>query len=115
MALDQIPVEGAVGEIVLNVARPSKSMDTGYALLLCHGLPLSRGGGRIASRLLPELAEHISAESGWAVATTSLRGVGVTAGTFSASGWRSDLNSVIGTLVERVNGISLAGLSLIHI
>ncbi len=109
MALDQIPVEGAVGEIVLNVARPSKSMDTGYALLLCHGLPLSRGGGRIASRLLPELAEHISAESGWAVATTSLRGVGVTAGTFSASGWRSDLNSVIGTLVERVNGISLAG------
>ena len=43
---------------------------------------------------LPELAEHLAAESGWVVAACSLSGTGDSPGTFSGPRWREDLAAV---------------------
>ena len=109
MALTRIDVEGPEGPIDTQLAHPPRAAATGQLLLLCHGLPLSRDGGRFASRLLPELAERMAAESGWIVGVASLRGVGETGGTFSATGWREDLGQVVNLLVKDVGGVALAG------
>ena len=102
-------VDGAAGAIEVEVATPSKAQDTGRLLLLCHGLPLHRGGGGNASKLLPELAARMAADSGWSVAVCSLRGVGGAPGTFSASGWLEDLIAVIDSVGADHQKISLAG------
>ena len=91
------------------MATPPRALDAERLLLLCHGLPLSRDGGRLASRLLPELAERLAGESGWTTVVASLRGVGSSPGTFSASGWRADLRVVIDELIGDRKGISLVG------
>ncbi len=112
MSLQTIPVAGESGVINTELATAPKATASGQLLLLCHGLPLSRGGGRIASQLLPDLAERVSAESGWTVAVASLRGVGLSPGTFSASGWRKDLATVIAELTPGHTGVVLAGFGL---
>jgi putative redox protein len=109
VSLASVAVKGDAGSILTSVALPAKATATGRLLLLCHGLPLSTGGGRIASHQLPELAERFSAEVGWSVGVASLRGVGGSPGTFSASGWRADLACVIETLSADHDGIVLAG------
>lgn len=105
-------VEGPDRPIELRLALPSGAKGTGHLVVLTHGLPLSRGGGILASRLLPELAERIAAECGWLAAVPSLRGVGETGGTFSASGWRSDLEAAVDALVELCPSPALAGFGL---
>jgi pimeloyl-ACP methyl ester carboxylesterase len=109
VSLTSVKVSGDAGAIETAISYPPKATSTGRLLLLCHGLPLSTGGGRIASQQLPELAERFSAEVGWAVAVASLRGVGASPGTFSASGWRADLAAVISALGPQHDGIVLAG------
>lgn len=92
-------VRGPNGPLSLVVASPPSRPSEGRCLLVCHGLPLTRGGGRTASGTLPELAEHLAAESGWTVATCSLSGTGESPGTFSVPRWREDLASVVDWLV----------------
>lgn len=88
-------VEGPAGPLSVMVAVPPSRPSEGRCLLVCHGLPLTRGGGRTASGTLPELAEHLAAESGWTVATCSLSGTGESPGTFSGPRWREDLAAVV--------------------
>jgi putative redox protein len=83
--------------------------DVTHTLLLVHGLPRAMGMGRQAASLLPELAEHLSNESGWLVATGTLSGVGSSTGTFSVSQWRRDLDVIIDRLSERGTTLALAG------
>jgi putative redox protein len=109
VSLKSVAVDGEAGAIETSIALPPKATATGRLLLLCHGLPLNTGGGKIASHQLPELAERFSAETGWSAGVASLRGVGRSPGTFSASGWREDLTSVIETLGKDHEGIVLAG------
>lgn len=109
MALERSEVEGPTGPIGLEIATPPSGIAAGQLLILCHGLPLSRGGGRLASRLLPELAERIAGETGWTAVVPSLRGVGASPGTFSAQGWREDLTAVIDASLPGFSGASLAG------
>ena len=109
MSSTKVMVAGAAGEIDTRLSLPPKSAATGQLLLLCHGLPLSTGGGRIASQQLPALAERFSAEAGWSVAIASLRGVAGSPGTFSANAWREDLTTVIDVLSEDHTGVVLAG------
>jgi uncharacterized protein len=97
---DTQEVHGPSGPLSLVVAHPSTRPDEGRCFLICHGLPLTRGGGRTAAGTLPELAEHLAAESGWVVATCSLSGVGDAKGTFSGPRWREDLAAVVSHLVE---------------
>jgi putative redox protein len=65
--------------------------------------------GRQAAGLLPELAEHVSNESGWLVATGTLSGVGGSTGTFSATKWREDLATILDRVAEGEPRVSLAG------
>ena len=108
MALSHLQIPGESGEIETVLSTPPKG-GTSHLLLLCHGLPLSRGGGGTASSQLPTLAERISEEAGWRVAVASLRGVAGSPGTFSASGWRRDLGAVLDHLGANESGAVLAG------
>ena len=90
-------VRGAGGSLGLVVAAPPTRQSEARCLLVCHGLPLTRGGGRTAAGTLPELADHLAAESGWVVASCSLSGVGDSTGTFSGPRWREDLAAWAGT------------------
>ena len=108
MALRHLQITGTAGEIETALAEPPRE-GTGRLLLLCHGLPLGRYGGRTASSQLPALAERFSEEAGWTVAVASLRGVAGSPGTFSATGWREDLSAVLDELGADEGGAVLAG------
>ena len=112
MALESKWIEGPDRPIEVKVAAPSSANATGRLIVLTHGLPLNRGGGVLASRLLPELAERIAGEVGWTAVVPSLRGVGETGGTFSARGWLDDLRSVITAFSTASSTPSLAGFGL---
>jgi putative redox protein len=94
-------VAGPSGPLPLVVATPSARPAEDRCLLVSHGLPLTRGGGRTAAGTLPELADHLAAESGWVVAVCSLSGTKERAGTFSGPRWRDELAAVADWLVER--------------
>src|SRR5580700_6378198 len=87
-------VAGPTGPLSVVVAMPPMRQAEGRCLLVCHGLPLTRGGGRTAAGTLPELADHLSREAGWIVAACALSGVGDNPGTFSGPRWREDLAAV---------------------
>jgi fermentation-respiration switch protein FrsA (DUF1100 family) len=93
----------------LRVARSETRPLANHVLILVHGLPRAMGMGRQAAGLLPELAEHLSNESGWLVATGTLSGVGSSTGTFSASQWKNDLMVIVNRVSQGEPRISLAG------
>jgi putative redox protein len=93
----------------LRVARSESRPLANHVLILVHGLPRAMGMGRQAAGLLPELAEHLSNESGWLVATGTLSGVGSSTGTFSASQWKDDLMVIVNRVSQGEPRISLAG------
>jgi len=106
---DAEQVRGPSGPLSLVVATPQARQTEPRCLLICHGLPLTRGGGRTAAGTLPELCDHLAVESGWVVATCSLSGVGESPGTFSGPRWREDLAAVAAHLVGAYQRIWLAG------
>jgi putative redox protein len=106
-ALEEVP--GTSGPLSVVVAEPAVRQSESRCLLVCHGLPLTRGGGRTAAGTLPELAEHLASESGWVVASCSLSGVGGSKGTFSAARWRDDLAAVVDHLVAAHARLWLGG------
>jgi len=93
----------------LRIARSESRPLANHVLILVHGLPRAMGMGRQAAGLLPELAEHLSNESGWLVATGTLSGVGSSTGTFSATTWANDLRVIIERVAQGEPRISLAG------
>lgn len=93
-------LEGPAGRLTLIVAEPPSRPSEDRCLLICHGLPLTRRGGRTAAGTLPELADHLASESGWTVAVASLSGTGENQGTFSGPRWRDDLACIVDRLVE---------------
>ena len=102
-------VPGQSGALSVVVATPPSRPAEGRCLLVCHGLPLTRGGGRTAAGTLPELADHLAAESGWVVASCALSGVGDSPGTFSGPRWREDLTAIVDHLVVEHPRLWLGG------
>ncbi|HLK45244.1 MAG TPA: alpha/beta fold hydrolase [Acidimicrobiales bacterium] len=102
-------VLGPLGPLSLLVAPPTTRPNEERCLLICHGLPLTRGGGRTADGTLPELAEHLAEESGWTVASCALSGVGDSKGTFGATRWRDDLAAVVDHLAAAHPRLWLGG------
>jgi putative redox protein len=81
-------------------------------MVLCHGFPTGPGGAATSAQSYPELAERLSAETGWAVLTINFRGTGRSGGNFSLGGWLADLRSATGWLLDQgVTGVWLAGSS----
>ncbi|MEI8405233.1 MAG: alpha/beta fold hydrolase [Actinomycetes bacterium] len=112
MTLESRWIEGPDRPIEVKIATPTSASATGRLIIISHGLPLNRGGGVLASRLLPELAERIASEVGWTAVVPSLSGVGETGGTFSARGWTDDLAAVIDAFIDGSSMPSLAGFGL---
>ncbi len=102
-------LESGASVLDLRVARPGPRSDDDHVLVLVHGLPRAMGMGRQAAGLLPELATHLSQESGWVVASGTLSGVGGSTGTFSATQWRADLTAILDAAAGEAGPLSLAG------
>lgn len=81
-------------------------------LLLCHELPRTKGGASEAGKTYPALADHIAAESGFDVATATLRGAGGSDGDFSANGWLEDLRFLADHEAGRNGRLWLVGFGL---
>ncbi len=60
-------------------------------MVICHGFPPGRDGGRLSARSFPELADRIATELGWVVLVICFRGCGESEGDFSMGGWLADL------------------------
>jgi uncharacterized protein len=91
----------------------------GYALLL-HDLPRPKGAAADVALTYPALADRLARESGWRVATASLRGTGESEGDFSALGWLDDLAFLASSEVPEfaprlVVGFGFGGVLALHL
>lgn len=99
-------------EIAGHLARPRSAPGTYVpGLVICHGFPHLREGGRLSARSFPELADRIATEMGWFVLVFTFRGCGDSGGDFSFGGWQDDLLAACEWLrsVEGVRGVWIAG------
>lgn len=80
-------------------------------LVLCHGFPAGPGGAATSGQTYPQLADRLSADTGWAVLTFNFRGTGASEGDFSLAGWLDDLRAAIDHLLDTdaVAGVWVAG------
>ncbi len=80
------------------------------AVVLCHGYP-STGTADTAPETMPELADRIATEMGWAALAFAYRGCAESEGQFSAAGWLDDIANAISHVAGAVRplGIWLAG------
>ena len=81
------------------------------ALVISHGFPHLKQGGKLSAKSFPELAERIATEMGWIVLVYTFRGCGESGGDFSLLGWRDDLLAAAGFLrqTDGVKGVWCAG------
>ncbi|HEY2998896.1 MAG TPA: alpha/beta fold hydrolase [Acidimicrobiales bacterium] len=79
------------------------------AVVLCHGYPA--GSAETAPETMPELADRIATEMGWAALAFAYRGCGESEGQFSLGGWIDDIASAIGHVEATVRplGVWLTG------
>jgi putative redox protein len=99
-------------ELAGHLARPRVGPGaTLPGLVISHGFPPLRGGGRVSARSFPELADRIATELGWFVLVFTFRGCGDSAGDFSLGGWLDDLRAAARYLrhVDGVRGVWTAG------
>ena len=99
-------------ELAGHLARPKSGPGTKLpGLVICHGFPPLRGGGRLSAKSFPELADRIATELGWFVLVFTFRGCGDSAGDFSLGGWLDDLRAAARFLrhVEGVRDVWVAG------
>ena len=80
------------------------------AVVLCHGYP-STGTAATAPETMPELADRIATEMGWAALAFAYRGCGESEGQFSLGGWLDDIATAVAHVDGAVRplGIWLAG------
>jgi putative redox protein len=81
------------------------------AVVLCHGYP-SSGTAASAPETMPELADRIATEMGWAALAFAYRGCGTSEGQFSLAGWLDDIAAAVAYIDNAVRplGTWLAGL-----
>ncbi|HEX5366538.1 MAG TPA: alpha/beta fold hydrolase [Acidimicrobiales bacterium] len=80
------------------------------AVVLCHGYPSASTAGS-APDAMPELADRIATEMGWAALAFAYRGCGRSEGQFSLQGWLDDVGAAVDHVEATVRplGIWLAG------
>lgn len=80
------------------------------AVVLCHGFP-STGSAASAAATMPELADRIATEMGWAALAFAYRGCGTSEGQFSLRGWLEDIRHAVDHIDGTVQplGIWLVG------
>ena len=108
--MDQrIPSDGLslAAHLVRPPGRPSGPLP---AVVLCHGYP-TMGSADTAPETMPELADRIASEMGWAALAFAYRGCGDSEGQFSLGGWLDDIATAVAhvSMAVRPLGIWLAG------
>jgi alpha-beta hydrolase superfamily lysophospholipase len=80
------------------------------AVVLCHGYP-SGTTADAAPDTMPELADRIAGEMGWAALAFAYRGCGTSEGQFSLAGWLEDIGAATAHVEAAVRplGVWLAG------
>ncbi len=109
--MEKLFTNGGV-DIAGHLARPHSAPGTNLpGLVLSHGFPHLREGGRLSARSFPELADRIATEMGWYVLVITLRGCGDSGGDFSMGSWLSDMIGASEWLrrVEGVKGVWTSG------
>ncbi len=99
----------------VHLARPpGEAGPAGQLLVLSHGFPAGPVGVTEAGQTYLQLANRLASEAGWTVLSFNFRGAGESEGSFSLSGWLSDLEAVVdhGLGVRGVAGVWLAGFSV---
>lgn len=111
-------MDGAIqsGDLKLaaHIAQPARSAaGPRPSLVLTHGFPAGAGGALTSAQTYPDLADHLSAETGWTVIAFNFRGTGESEGDFSLLGWLDDLVAVVDHAVDlpRSGGVWVAGSS----
>ncbi|MGH9129912.1 MAG: alpha/beta hydrolase [Acidimicrobiales bacterium] len=104
------------GELALvgHLAQPAGEQAARRALVLCHGFPTGPRGGADSGHTYPQLADRVSAATGWAVLAFNFRGTGESQGDFSLAGWMLDLRAAIDHVLA-MHGVSevwLAGFNM---
>jgi uncharacterized protein len=95
-----------------HLARPPSSAArdaTRTGLVVAHALPTGPGAAATAAYTLPELADRMARETGWAALSFSFRGAGRSPGSFSPSAWLEDLEAAVAFLRSEVSTVWLAG------
>ena len=101
-------------KLAAHIAQPSRAAaGPRPVLVLCHGFPAAPGGALTSAQTYPDLADHLSTETGWTVIAFNFRGTGDSEGNFSLQGWLDDLTAVVDHAVDlpRVGGVWVAGSS----
>jgi alpha/beta superfamily hydrolase len=78
-------------------------------LLLCPELPTVEGVRGDLRLPYEAVADRVSEESGWRVVAAMFRGLGGSAGSFSASGWLEDATAVLDAEIGTRPGVAAAG------
>ncbi len=106
-------IESSGLRLSCTLSRPPAPGAGTAGLVLCHGFPAGPGGAATSAQTYPELAQRLSADTGWTVLTFNFRGTGGSEGDFSLGGWLDDLRAAIDHLlaVDGVSGAWLAGSS----
>jgi putative redox protein len=82
---------GPAGDLATYASSTPSGAPVHGHVLLVHDLPRPKGAAADVALTYPALADRLTRESGWRVATASLRGAGESEGDFSALGWLEDL------------------------
>ena len=82
---------GPAGDLATYASTTPSGAPVHGHVVLVHDLPRPKGAAADVALTYPALADRLTRESGWRVATASLRGAGESAGDFSALGWLDDL------------------------
>jgi uncharacterized protein len=109
--VEQLFESGGVA-IAGHLARPRSAPGTLVpGLVIAHGFPHLKEGGRLSARSFPELADRIATELGWYVLVFTFRGCGESGGDFSLRGWLDDQLAAADYLraVEGVREVWLSG------
>lgn len=91
---------------------PGRAGGSPPAVVLCHGYP-DTGTASSAAETMPELADRLATEMGWAALAFAYRGCGTSGGQFSLGGWLDDIAAAVTHVDAAVHplGIWLAGFS----
>jgi len=78
-------------------------------LVVCPELPTLEGAHGDVGLPYEAVADRVAQESGWRVVAAMLRGVGGSAGSFSAAGWLEDAAVVVATELDEGGELRAAG------
>jgi len=110
---------GPAGDLATYASSTPSGAPVHGHVLLVHDLPRPKGTAADVAHTYPALADRLTRESGWRVATASLRGAGDSEGDFSALGWLEDLAFLASSEVPEdaprlVIGFGFGGVLALH-